>query len=265
MGTVCEVAVPAGHEEAIEHAFAEAKRIESMLSTWTDESELARVNRGAKPGRELQALLDAAREWSSQTNGAFDPRVKALIDIWKTREDGALPDRDAIANALHQPQIEEGAFGKGYAIDRMLALLPQDEALIDFGGQLAVRGTSRVTIADPEHRRQPAVAFTMRDASLSTSSGSEKTFEVRGRRVPHILEPRTGEALPPRGSVSVIADSYSTLASSPMSLCLAKTTSRWGGRRSRGAVASIPSSVRLRERTRPARSGDARPKFSVKE
>ena len=59
MGTVCEVAVPAGHEAEIEHAFAEAARIESMLSTWTEDSDLARLNRGAEaaPAAELVGFL----------------------------------------------------------------------------------------------------------------------------------------------------------------------------------------------------------------
>ena len=205
MGTVCEVAVRDADETAVENAFAEAKRIEALLSTWTEGSELARVNRGEiAPGEELRALIDRALEWSKKTNRAFDPRIKSLIEVWKTREAGALPSREVIDRALQQTQIEEGAFGKGYALDRMLALI-SGEAMIDFGGQLAIRGELRVSIADPTDRDKPVLAFTMRDGSLSTSSGSEKTFVVNGRRFSHILDPRTGQALPPRGSVSVIA------------------------------------------------------------
>lgn len=206
MGTVCEIAVDSGDQRAIEDAYAEAARIEAMLSTWTDDSELARVNRGeAVPSSELQALLDKTRDWSRRTDGAFDPRVKALIDVWKTREEGTIPSAEAIARAKQQTQIEEGAFGKGYAIDRMLALLPASGAMIDFGGQIAARGLLRVSVADPADRAHPVLALDLRDASISTSSGSEKTFTVGLRTFSHLLDPRTGEALPPRGSVSVIA------------------------------------------------------------
>lgn len=204
MGTVCEIA--SKDQAAIEAAFAEAQRIESMLSTWTDNSELARVNRGeTSPSPELRTLLDQTVDWSSRTQRAFDPRVKALVDVWKTRYEGALPSPATIANAMQQTRIEEGAFGKGYAIDRMLALLPAGASMINFGGQIAVRGPLEVSIADPADREKPVLALELQDASISTSSGSEKTFEVDGRRFSHILDPRTGEALPPRGSVSVIA------------------------------------------------------------
>jgi thiamine biosynthesis lipoprotein len=206
MGTVCEVGVPSKDAKLIDAAFAEAERIESMLSTWTEESELARVNRGeASPSPELQALLDETLEWSRRTNRAFDPRVKALIDVWKTREEGTIPSPAAIADAMQQTHLEEGAFGKGYAIDRMLALLPAEGSAINFGGQLAVRGVHRVGVADPADRAHPVLSLELRNESISTSSGSEKTFTVAGRQFSHILDPRTGQALPPRGSVSVIA------------------------------------------------------------
>ena len=169
MGTVCEIS--AGSPAQIEAAFAEAKRVEAMLSTWVDDSELIRVNRGATPGPELQALLDSANAWAEKTKRAFDPR-------W--RGDG----------------YEAGAFGKGYALDRMLALTT-GEAFIDFGGQLVVRGSHEVSIADPVHRDQPVVSLTLIDASLSTSGDSE--------RPGHIVDPRTGQPVRSRGSVSVIA------------------------------------------------------------
>jgi len=208
MGTVCEVAVGSADVSDIEGAFAEAARVESMLSTWTPDSELSRVNRGERiPSPELSALLEVASQWSVRTDQAFDPRMGNLIAVWKTRTTGALPAEDEIAKAMNAlpRRWEEGAFGKGYAIDRMLAQIGGSEAMIDFGGQVAVRGALRVSIADPVDRQRPIVAMTIENASLSTSSGSEKTFEVGGRRFSHILDPRTGQALPPRGSASVIA------------------------------------------------------------
>ncbi|HYC91287.1 MAG TPA: FAD:protein FMN transferase [Thermoanaerobaculia bacterium] len=174
MGTTCEISAQA--EPQVEAAFAEAKRIEQMLSTWIGDSELIRVNRGAEPGPELRTLLDRATEWSRKTGGAFDPR-------WREKVHG-------------EKGYEAGAFGKGYALDRMLALT-SGEATIDFGGQLIVRGSREVAIADPRDRTRPVLALTLADASLSTSGNSEQPG--------HIFDPRTGKSLAGRGSVSVIA------------------------------------------------------------
>lgn len=203
MGTVCEISAPATADS--DAAFAEGARIEAMISTWRDDSELSRVNRGeGAPSPELAALLRQADAWRDRTGGAFDPRLGELIALWGTRAEGRVPSREEIASA-RRTTYEEGGFGKGYAIDRMLARLGAADAIINFGGQLAVRGAHRVVVADPEDRRKPVLELTLRDASLSTSSGSEKTFTAAGRRFSHILDPRTGEALPTRGSVSVIA------------------------------------------------------------
>jgi len=212
MGTTCEITVASRDAAMIDPAFAEAKRIESMLSTWNQDSDLSRLNRGElrEPPAELRDLLAQTMEWSRRTNGAFDPRIKALVDVWKTRGEGAIPGKAAIAAALARHEWEEGGFGKGYALDRMLATLKTSDAMINFGGQIAVRGAFYVSIADPARRNKSVVGLTLANASLSTSSASEKTFEVSDKngtqRFSHIFDPRTGQALPPRGSVSVVAD-----------------------------------------------------------
>ncbi|HUP61097.1 MAG TPA: FAD:protein FMN transferase [Thermoanaerobaculia bacterium] len=208
MGTVCEVAIDGPDaEERIERAFAEAKRVEEMLSTWTEDSELARVNRGAEPSAELRALLERVVEFSRRTNGAFDPRMGELVA-------GNRPSPWPSPRGAGRGDWEEGAFGKGYAIDKMMERVECGDAsrrfptedsgdlcrrtphFIDFGGQLAVRGAMRVTIADPKDRAKPILELTLENASLSTSSHSEKS---------HIFDPRTRQLLPARGSVSVIA------------------------------------------------------------
>jgi thiamine biosynthesis lipoprotein len=198
MGTVCEVDadVPA------DAAFAECQRIESMLSTWRDDSELARVNRGAAPSDELRALLEVAESYKRETDGAFDPHIRALLDKWGIRVAQTLlsvPDRQECLS--HTLDYEEGAFAKGYAIDRMLDILRHagaTQAVINFGGQVGTLANVEVTIADPKHRDRPIVALTLDKRSLSTSSTSEKPN--------HIIDPRSGQPVPARGSVSVIGD-----------------------------------------------------------
>lgn len=262
MGTVCEVAVGgAGAERAIEAAFAEAERVEAMLSTWLPASELSRVNRGeAEPSPELAMLLARASDWSRRTAGAFDPRVGDLVALWRVREEGAIPDAEALARALpanaRPPRVEEGAFGKGYALDRMLTAIGRP-AMIDFGGQIAVRGSVVVSIADPVDRDRPVATFTLRDGSVSTTSGSEKTFLAGGRRLSHIIDPRHGQALPPRGSVSVIADEALTadILSTALYVMGEDDGLRWADANDVAAVFINPSkhirlSARARERAR---------------
>lgn len=229
MGTVCEISVPPSPaaQEQIGSAFAEAARIERFLSTWRDDSELSRLNAHELTvvSPELRGLLRQTVEWAHATGGAFNPLVKPLLDAWRIRDGGAVPDDVALAAATSRAdlnniafgesvelrngaQVEEGAFGKGYALDRMLIALRgrgATAALINFGGQIAsYNSPQEVAIADPERRERPMLSITLSHGSISTSSGSEKSFAIAGRRFTHIVDPRTGEALPPRGSVSVI-------------------------------------------------------------
>jgi len=190
MGTVCEITAPARSEPQMEAAFQEAARIEGFLSTWRNDSELFRLNAAheATASPELSQLLGRAIEWAHATGSAFNPLVGPIIEAWRTRAEGAVPSNEAInaaaarasvSNATiagdvvrlaNDAEFEEGGFGKGYAIDRMLLKIDAPSVTINFGGQLGVRGASRVTIADPERRDVPVVALTIRDASLSTSS-----------------------------------------------------------------------------------------------
>lgn len=222
MGTVC--AIEAADTAEIEAAFGEAARIEALLSTWLPGSELSRLNRAGQGeiSPELIALLEVADNWRERTGGAFNPGVGPLLEAWRIREEGRVPSVQAIHAALEitarricihggtvdlrGARLEEGAFGKGYALDQMLTKLTGARATIDFGGQITQRGSRDVTVADPEARQSPVVGFTLQDGSLSTTSGSEKSFTSADRRFTHIIDPRTGEALPPRGSVSVVRD-----------------------------------------------------------
>jgi len=230
MGTICEVTVPDENARTIDKAFAEGKRVEDMLSTWRDDTPLARLNHGDPSGvnSELRNIIASVMDLAKSTDYAFNPLVAPLADAWGIRGKGTVPNADVLAAAKakadpaniellnhggvvlkHGAMIDPGAFGKGYAIDRMLDVFRSygvRRAQINFGGQIGVFGDQPfVTIADPEHRDQPAAGMSLTLASISTSSGSEKSFTVGDRTFTHLIDPRSGEALPPRGSASVVA------------------------------------------------------------
>ena len=238
MGTPLTITVPddEGNEAAVEAAFDEVARVEALISTWREDSALARINAAAigEPTEvepELFDLLEKTVEWSRRTGGAFDPTAGRILFAWDLRGDGRIPsaselqelaDNVGVENLTLDRSgfrivrerdllVEEGGFGKGYALDRALEILVAagvDDAMIDFGGQVTIHGRERtVGIASPADRLRPGVEIDVSSGSVATSSGSERFFEADGTRYSHLFDPRTARALPPRGSVTVLHES----------------------------------------------------------
>ncbi len=103
--------------------------------------------------------------------------------------------------------LEEGGWGKGSGLGDALAALGPGviRASLDLGGQVAVWGTGRweVPVADPRRRDRPVAILSIDGGSVSTSGNSERGITVEGRKLGHLLDPRTGEPAPDFGSLTV--------------------------------------------------------------
>ena len=228
---------------AFDQVFREFDRLESLLSVWRDGSDVVRMNKaaGGAPVRVSPETLDvlaAAREASEWTHGKFDITFGALADVWKFDhdQDNTVPDRTAIDARLPlvdytavqidraagtafitKPgaRVHLGGIGKGYAVDRAIALL-RERGLTDFmiqsGGDLYVSGLNgdrpwKLGINDPRGpANSPFATVELSNATLSTSGDYERFFIKDGTRYHHLIDPDRGE--PARGcrSVTIIAE-----------------------------------------------------------
>jgi thiamine biosynthesis lipoprotein len=228
---------------AIELAFDEVRRLDQLLSNYRPASEWSQVNRFAaerpvKVSKELFDLLSACVEYSRESGGAFDITVGPLMKVWGFyKGSGHLPHRAEIWGALAKVgyqnlildpkaltvkfakagvEIDPGGIGKGYAVDRMVAILKQygvDSAMVSGGGSSiyalgAPAGEPRgwhISIRNPKNREQTVQEVFLKNESMSTSGSYEKFFYAEGRIWAHIMDPRTG--YPAQGvlSASVIA------------------------------------------------------------
>jgi FAD:protein FMN transferase len=219
MGTSLEIHVEAaGRDQALaasERAVAAIEAAEDRLSTWRDDSELARLNSSpvGQPVSLSPALasdLEGARRCWEETDGAFDPAVGRLVQAWGLRSGGRKPDPEELRNAVESIRertdlvLEEGGFGKGAGLaDALRALGSVTRAWLDLGGQTAVLGRWEVPVADPRFRERPVVVLTIDGGSVSTSGNSERGIVVDGERLGHILDPRSGRPAPDFGSLTV--------------------------------------------------------------
>ena len=245
MGTSLEVSVVAESREAgleaSELVVAEMRRVEDLLTTWRD-GPLSRLNAapvGAEIAvdRELDGVLAEVFRWAARTGRAFDPTVAPLVRAWDLRGAGRIPTPEELAAAvaatgpggfrlepdlgraarLHPSAgIDEGAWGKGYALDEAAARLAAAgvaDALVDLGGQTLALGRDAsaqewtISIAHPRDRARPVVRLSLANLSASTSANSERGRTVGGRRIGHEIDPRSGEPAPDFGSATVVAPS----------------------------------------------------------
>jgi thiamine biosynthesis lipoprotein len=236
----------ARHAQAARAALDEVDAIEDALSWFRETSEVSRVNRAAaaapvsvSPG--LFTLLSLCRELSSATGGAFDPASTALSRCWGFLERRPrLPAEEEIADARARSgmdkvtldgmgravlftvpgvEINFGAVGKGWALDRVAASLRVrrvSRALLTAGGSSHRGWGGKSWELALRPGGEDLGLLRLRDAALGTSAAGEQHFETDGQGYGHVLDPRSGR--PARGvrsasvvtSEAAVADALST-------------------------------------------------------
>jgi thiamine biosynthesis lipoprotein len=234
-----------GDEEAgaaAAEAAGEMHRIESVMSTWKEESEISRLNRdsGGKPVRvsaELFILLEKAYRYSELTGGAFDVTAMPVVRLWGFHGGEAkLPAESEISEALGKVgwkrmvldradttvtltggcEIDLAGIGKGYAVDRCADILKAhgaERALVDLGGNMFAIGHPpgreywSIGIRDPQDQSGVIGKLLIRDEAVATSGNYENFVIIDGKRYGHIVDPRTGTTVDHVLGVTVIAPS----------------------------------------------------------
>jgi thiamine biosynthesis lipoprotein len=230
-------------ESAAAAAFAEAHRLDRLLSNYLAGSEWSAMNREAasRPIRvtpELFALLSDCLEYSRMSDGAFDITVGPLMKVWGFYNgEGDLPAPEEVKDALNRVgyrhvqldpglrtvrfarpgmDLDPGGIGKGYAVDRMVEVLKQAGVRIALvsasGSSIYGLGTPPgepqgwpITIRTPRDPSAVATRVVLENMSLSTSGSYEKFFWAGGRTYSHLVDPRTGYPAQGTSAVSVLA------------------------------------------------------------
>ncbi len=232
LGTYISVRVYAEVEdELLQEVFDRVMEIESKMSVSEDDydtTELLELNRraGEEPYQvspDTYEVLEAAREYSELTEGAFDLSIGPLVSLWNIgSEDAAVPEEEAIVEAVSKVDysnvrfegnntiyleeaemaVDVGAIAKGYAADQAARILMDagvEHALLDFGGNILTIGNKpdgsqwRIGIQHPEESRNQYLGILEGvDETIVTSGPYERYFIEEGVRYHHILDRRTG-------------------------------------------------------------------------
>jgi FAD:protein FMN transferase len=239
MATTFEVILPFGAEaacEAAEAALDEIDRLEAQLTVYRDTSEVSWLNARAahepvRVERNLFEILATARAIHDETGGAFDIAVGALIKTWGFhRRAGRVPteqERAAVRERIgmkhihldsarqtvsfDQPGVEInlGSIGKGYALDCAAKVAGIMDGLLH-GGHSSILAISRpdqdswpVGLTDPERPQCRRAFVHLRNRGMATSAATHQHFIHDGKKLGHLLDPRT--AWPAEGILSATA------------------------------------------------------------
>lgn len=256
MGTVYTARiVVAGSVDASEDELrgiveAELDRVDELMSTYRDDSELSRFNasRSTDPfpvSADTLAVFVLAQRVSDLTGGAFDVTVGPLVNAWGFGPNGrdTIPPTDAelvelrrhVGHALLEvdeaastvrkldPDLycDLSAVAKGYAVDKAAAALDAkgfENYMIEVGGEVRTRGRTtagrawRIAIERPEEEdRAIETVVPLSGLSMATSGNYRNFREVGGQHLGHTIDPRTGRpVLSKLASVSVVHPNCAT-------------------------------------------------------
>jgi len=242
MGTVFEIVAydqTSQHaSDALEKAFQEIVRVDNLLSNYKADSALTYLNRSAhfhaeKVPSDLYSVIEQSVRFSRLSGGKFDISIAPLVNLWKAaiagegtpslaRQEEAkacvgyekieLTPPDQITFHSSCMQLDLGAIGKGYAVDRAAEILHASgirNALINAGGStiLAIgsppgQSAWLVHLRDPSYKVDPQVM--LKDESVSTSEQTAPSL-LADDSAGHIIDPDTGKPLRTGFAVSVIA------------------------------------------------------------
>lgn len=222
--------------------------LEGALSLYIQDSDLTILNeKGVSDvSEDTLAVIEQAMRLCKNTEGAFDPTVASVIELWTYAEKaGKAPTDEELSQALErvgcnkietsharsrvrltQPgmRLDLGGIAKGYVAAEAARIMQKrgiTRGIVDAGGDVVVfsgKGDKlfRVGIKHPMSTENVFAILSVANGAVVTSGCYERFVEIDGKRVCHIIDPRSGKPAKGLLSVSVLArdaaaaDAYAT-------------------------------------------------------
>jgi FAD:protein FMN transferase len=244
MGTVLEVSVegpdPTRLKEAVDDAYAEMARLSDMMNHYNPGSVVSAINSsaGRKPVAippELMVVLQMAQTMSGRSHGAFDVTIGSLSGWRFDSQNPGIPTDQQVArqrplvnfrNLVLDPaagtaflkfpgmRIDLGGIAKLYILDAGMRVLVRrgiEHAMINGGGDVNVLGTIqghpwRVGIRDPRAPEKLLAVLELTQGFVASSGDYERYVVKNGKRLHHIIDPRTGRPTEGPHGVTIVSE-----------------------------------------------------------
>ncbi|WP_435624934.1 FAD:protein FMN transferase [Flagellimonas sp.] len=204
--------------------------VNQSMSTYIPNSDISKINKGDSTivvDSMFREVFELSKRIHDVSNSYFDPTVGVLVNAWgfgpgkqmqldSTRVDSLLQyvgfekveltDQNTILKERKEIYFDFNAVAKGYAIDRLGAMLDSkgiQNYLVEVGGEVLARGINSISakewtvgIDDPqaENQRRLKRIIRLKDRAMA-SSGNYRKFRVdpdTGEKFVHTINPKTG-------------------------------------------------------------------------
>ncbi len=194
--------------------------LDKTISTNILDSDVYRINEATasekvKVSSTTISLFKLSKDLYYKTNGAFNPAVYPLVELWAfspntyTGIAHAIPNENTINDKLaycdielfiidenestitkqtNEAKIDFGGIGKGFAVDLAYEKVKDaDHIVIDIGRTIKVKQDTTLFVADPRGGDFVAKA-TLSNQSVATSGDYERYYILDGVRYHHIID-----------------------------------------------------------------------------
>ncbi len=213
-------------QQTMNRMLSEVARLDEVFSLFRGELELSRLNRDGRvtnASGDLVTVMEAGRAMGQASNGAFDPTVQPLWDIYLNYFSTPFADPlgppqqtiDAARQLIGYQRIDTGArsvafdtpgmsatlngIAQGYITDRVADLLRNDgfeHVVVELGetrvlGDYPGGGPWHIHLRDQDGSTNRMVD--LNNGSLAMSGGYGTAFDVTGHNH-HLFDPATGRS-----------------------------------------------------------------------
>ena len=194
-------------QEAVDEAEKEIQRLDELLSTGNEESEIAKLNQtgSATLSEDAGYLVERALELNKETDGAFDIAIYPIMEAWGfPTQNYQVPTEDTLKSLMQLTdaskitynedsrkisfgqegmKIDLGGIAKGYTSSRIMNIFKENNissGLVNLGGNVQALGTKtdgskwRVAVQSPDDTEDYLGILSVQDKAVITSGGYER-------------------------------------------------------------------------------------------
>jgi thiamine biosynthesis lipoprotein len=238
LDTVVEISATSKNKNIgtqIDSVFTYIKTLQNKLDEYNPDSWVSKVNSSEDwyfpMDSDVYEMLVIADSLYRLSNGAFDPTIKPVWDLWGFNSEDPTPPDSLLLKAelkkvdfskikfdkqrLIKPagmQISFGAIAKGYIIDKAkdyMEIKGLKSGYINCRSSMTFFGNPIPEVVYIQHPRKTddhIASFRIKNQSVGTSGDYQQFYEIDGIRYHHIINPKTGYPVENVHSVTVLCD-----------------------------------------------------------